>query len=44
MKNAPKVPVPPTGFNTSLFLMSIGLIAVVSGAIFIGINAKRQRQ
>lgn len=44
MKNTPKIPVPTTGFNTSIFLMAVGLIAVVSGAIFIGINAKRQRQ
>ena len=43
MKNAPEVPVPSTGFNTSLFLTSIGLIAVFAGAIFIGVNAK-QRQ
>ena len=42
MKNTPIVDVPATGFNTSLFVLCIGIIAIVSGTIFIGLNVKRQ--
>ena len=38
MKNTPIVDVPSTGFNTSLFVLCIGVIAIVSGTIFIGLN------
>ena len=46
MKNRPilMVAVPPTGFSTSSFLFSIGLIAIISGSIFVSLNVKRQKQ
>ena len=42
MKNTPIVDVPATGFNTSRFVLVMGLIAIISGSIFIGLNAKKQ--
>ena len=39
---APVVEVPSTGYNTSLFLLSIGIIVIVSGLTYIGLNVRKQ--
>ena len=44
MQNTPIIDVPATGYTTSWFLFSIGLISVISGAIVVYLNARRENQ